>query len=473
MSRVGIVGAGITGLTAAFRLRQAGHDAQVYEAGGRTGGVVQTVARDGYRAECGPNTLMETSPVIGELIRALDLDERRLYSRPEAEKRFLVRQRRLVALPSSPPALFASPLFSVRAKLHLLREPFVRRAPADAEESVGQFVVRRLGREFLDYAINPLIAGIYAGDPWRLSVRHAFPRLHQVEREYGSLILGQILGARKRKRSGEISKQNARKLSFDSGLAVLTDTLAGRVSSVHLHTPVSEISATGGRWNVAFRDGTRTPAAHDAVLLAAPAHQLAGLRLGASATGFATLGEIPYPPVASIALGFKRERVKHPLDGFGVLIPEVEGFHLLGTLFNSTLFPHRAPDGHVLLTSYTGGLRSPESALLDDDRLVALARADLKVLLGAEGPPTFVHIARYPKAIPQYEVGFGRFKQFMDQLERDHPGLFLAGHYRDGISLSDSLVAGWNAAEKIMHHFARHNATGAKPTAPQEPVAAR
>lgn len=472
MSSIGIVGAGITGLTAAFRLRQAGHDAQVYEAGGRPGGVVQTIARDGYRAECGPNTLMETSPVIGELIHALGLDERRLYSRPEAEKRFLVRHRQLVALPSSPPAFFASPLFSTRAKLHLLREPFVRRAPADLEESVGQFVARRLGREFLDYAINPMVAGIYAGDPWRLSVRHAFPRLHQVEREYGSLILGQILGARKRKRRGEISKQNARKLSFDSGLAVLTDTLASRVSSVHLHAPVSEIGATGGRWKVSFRDGTRPAGTHDALLLAAPAHQLAGLRLGASATAFATLGEVPYPPVASIALGFERARVKHALDGFGVLIPEVEGFHLLGTLFSSTLFPHRAPDGHVLLTSYIGGMRSPESALLEDDRLVALACADLKILLGVESLPTFVHIARYPKAIPQYEVGFGRFKEYMDQLERDHPGLFLAGHYRDGISLSDSLVAGWNVAEKIMRHFARHPAAGAKPTPLRESVAA-
>jgi oxygen-dependent protoporphyrinogen oxidase len=164
---------------------------------------------------------------------------------------------------------------------------------------------------------------------------------------------------------------------------------------------------------------------------------------------FHALSEIRHPPVASVVLGFRREDVAHSCEGFGMLIPKVEGFKILGTIFSSSLFPNRAPAGHHTLTSYVGGERYPELASLPPEKLYEIVCEDLRVLLGVRGKPTFRHCAFYPKAIPQYNVGYGRFKDLMAEIEAKAPGLFLAGHYRDGVSLSDSIVSGCNAADRV------------------------
>ncbi len=449
---VAIIGGGITGLTAAFRLMQAGVPVTLYEADRRVGGVIRSVQEGGYLAEFGPNSILETSPKISGLIRDLGLEPRRGYSDPGAENRYLVRGGKPVCLPASPMRFFGTKLFSTGAKLRLLREPFLRRAPADKEENVAEFVLRRLGREWLDYAINPMIAGIYAGDPRRLSVIHAFPRLHAVEQRYGSLILGQILGARERKRRGEVSKQEAKKISFDQGLQVLTDTLEARLrDAIRLNTTVTALERAPRGWTVSVQSGGSDAAfEHRAVLLAAPAHCLARIAFDADAgLTLAPLAEVYYPPVASVVLGFRRADVDHPLDGFGMLVPEVEKFRILGTLFSSSLFPNRAPDGHVTLTTYVGGVRAPDLALRPIDELFNLTLTDLATILGVRGSPTFRHAVLYRQAIPQYEVGYGRFKALMETIETRAPGIFLAGHYRNGISLGDSIIAGHDVADRI------------------------
>lgn len=467
MKAVAIIGAGITGLTAAFRLRGRNVPVTVYEAGPRTGGVIQTIRREGYLAECGPNAILETSPRIGELIDNAGLRASVLYSDPRAGKRFVVRDGRPVPLPASPAAFCATHLFSLRAKLRLLKEPFIRPAPETEEESVAEFVRRRLGPEFLDYAINPFVAGVYAGNPDRLSVRHAFPRLHAVEQRYGSLILGQLLGARERRRRGETSKQNARKLSFVSGLQTLTDTLhAWLTDAVRLQTPVIRIAQMHGRWAVTARSAAgEETREYASVLFAGPAHKLAGIRIDAERyVSVSPLNLVQYPPVASVTLGFRREDVAHPLDGFGALVPKVEQFRILGTIFASSLFPYRAPAEHVALTSFIGGARAPELALRTHDQLVELTLADLRRLLGVRGRPTFAHTCVFPRAIPQYEVGFGRFKTLMNEIESRAPGFFLAGHYRDGISLADSIVSGHAAADRIESYLeARTETRGGAP----------
>ena len=449
---VAVIGGGITGLTAAFRLKQAGVPVTVYETSDRTGGVIQSTRADGFLAESGPNTLLETSPVIGDLVRDLGLEPKKLYSDPAAKNRYIVRGGKPVPVPDSPVGMLTSPLFSAGAKFRLLTEPFVRRAASDIEESVAQFVLRRLGQEFLDYAINPMIAGIYAGDPARLSVTHAFPKLHALEQRYGSLILGQIFGARERARSKEVSKQNAPKFSFPSGLQTVTDTLQHELhDGVRLRSIVTAIRQKPDGWDLKVAcGGSEATFEHEAVLLAGTAHKLAEIRLETNPKlSLAPLGEILYAPAASLVLGFRREDVAHSLDGFGVLVPEVERLNILGVIFSSSLFPDRAPVGHVTLTCYVGGLRAPELATRDTKSIVELALADLRSLLGVRGRPVFVHHSVYPKAIPQYEVGFGRFRDLMNNLEAKAPGLFLAGHYRDGISLSDSIVSGANVAERI------------------------
>jgi oxygen-dependent protoporphyrinogen oxidase len=224
MKPVAIIGGGMTGLTAAFYLKQRGVPVRLFEAAPRVGGAVQSVRHGGYLAEFGPNSILETSPLISDLVRDLGLASRRVYSDPSAENRYVVRDKKPVAVPSSAGGLLTTPLFSFPAKLRVLAEPFIMPAPAGTEESIAQFVRRRLGQEFLDYAIDPMVAGVYAGDPHLLSVSQAFPKLYALEQRYHSLFLGQFLGARERKRRGEVSKQDAKKFSFDNGLQEIIDT---------------------------------------------------------------------------------------------------------------------------------------------------------------------------------------------------------------------------------------------------------
>lgn len=470
MKSVAVIGSGITGLVAAFYLKRKDVPVTLYEASGRVGGVIQSLHQDGYLAEFGPNTILETSPKIGQLIRDAGLESRKLDPDPKAGARYVVRYSRPVEMPGSPLGFFTTELFSLKAKFAVLREPFVKPRRDGVEESIGQFVVRRFNQEFLDHAIDALVAGIYAGDPYKLSVTHAFPKLKALEDNFGSMIKGQIFGARERKKRGEVAKDRAPKFSFDAGLQVLPDTLAANLGeSVKLNTTVTKLISTENGWRVSTSAGETE---HRSVIFCGTAHKLAELRIERSA-GFrpgslqsakragseigappdalnlTAFSEIRYPPVASVVLGFRREDVAHSCAGFGMLIPKIAGFKILGTIFSSSLFPNRAPAGHLTLTSYVGGERYPELAVLPAEKLYEIVCEDLRVLLGVRGRPTFQHCVVYPKAIPQYNVGYGRFKDLMTEVEAHAPGLFLAGHYRDGISLSDSIVSGINVADRV------------------------
>jgi oxygen-dependent protoporphyrinogen oxidase len=452
VSSVAIIGAGITGLTAAFYLKRKGIPVTVYEGSGRVGGVIQSLEQDGYLAEFGPNTILETSPKIGQLIRDAGLTQRRLDPDPKAEARYVVRYKRPIEMPASPLGFLTTDLFSAKAKLAVLREPFVPARRDGKEESIAEFVVRRLGQEFLDHAIDALVAGVYAGDPYKLSVPQAFPKLKQLEDRYGSLIKGQILGARERKKRGEVAKDRAAKFSFDEGLQVLPETMARQLGeALRLNTQVTRLAQTSTGWTLELNEGDeQSHVEHSAVIYCGTAYKLAELRLEAqNPVRLDAFSEIRYPPVASVVLGFRREDVTHPCQGFGMLIPKVEGFKILGTIFSSALFPNRAPAGHLTLTSYVGGERYPELASLPPDELVALTCEDLRVLLGVRGKPTFQHSVLYARAIPQYIVGYGRYRELMNEIETKAAGLFLAGHYRDGVSLSDSIVSGCNVADRV------------------------
>jgi oxygen-dependent protoporphyrinogen oxidase len=261
------------------------------------------------------------------------------------------------------------------------------------------------------------------------------------------------LGAKERKRNKEVSKQRAPMFSFDEGLEVLPRTIAEKLESVRLGEPVTLLKKTDLGWEVRTEKGVEE---HSAVLLAIGAHQLARMRI--EADGFpnlAALEEVVYPPVASVTLGFKRLDVKHTLDGFGVLVPQVEGMNILGALFTSSIFPNRAPERHVTITSYIGGSRAPCMALKGHGEIVGLVLKDLRQLLGVAGAPTFEHCHVFPEAIPQYNVGYGRFKHLMTEAEDAAPGLFIGGNSRCGISLSDSILSGHKAAERIENHLSR------------------
>ncbi len=435
---VAVIGGGLTGLTAAWQLHRAGVPVVVFEAAALPGGVIASTRDGAWLWESGPNTLLEGSADVAAFVDAVGLGGRRCYAADSANNRYVVRDAQLVAMPTSPLAFVRTRLFSWRAKLGLVGELWRARAPADAEESVADFVERRLGREFLDYAINPFVGGVYAGDPRRLSVRHGFPKLHALEQEHGSLLRGAF---RRRNTSGG---PKGRIFSFPEGLAELPRALAASLGgAVRDATRVQALRRPAGGWTIES-GGPAGAESFSAVLCALPADALAQLRFEGvpGAERLAELQAIEQPPVVSVFTGYRREDVAHPLDGFGLLMPEVERRRILGVLFSSTLFPGRAPEGHVALSTFVGGVRSPELARLDDAGLRQLVREELGALLGVRGEPVYCHVQRWPRAIPQYTLGYERFKAIFTGLEAAAPGLHFGGNARDGISLANCIESG-------------------------------
>jgi oxygen-dependent protoporphyrinogen oxidase len=451
---VAIIGGGIAGLTTAFKLQKEGIEVTLLETASHTGGVMWSISSERYLVETGPNTILETSPKVTELVSDLGLDSEKIYANEISKTRYIVRNNQLVPLPLSPGAFLRSSLFSLRAKLRLLKEPFIDPWDNQYEESLSQFVIRRLGQEFLDYAINPFVAGVYAGDPDHLSVQHGFPKLYALEQKYGSLIKGQIKGAKERREREEESKQKARMFSFKYGLKTLPATLEKALGpAVRKNTVVTDISPKGNKWEITYRTDDRPEETlnSDYVVYAGTVYQLSSLTVERQRLeDFECFREIYHPPITVLVLGFKREDVRHPLDGFGMLIPKIEGYHILGALFSSTLFPNRAPEGHVSITTFIGGARQPEYADKPENDLVEITLDELKNLLGVSGKPTFVKRVYWPKSIPQYDVGYGRFKNKLDELTKRYSGLYFAGNYINGISVADTIVQSYSVANKII-----------------------
>jgi oxygen-dependent protoporphyrinogen oxidase len=449
MASVAIVGAGITGLTAAYRLKQRGSRVVIYEASDRIGGAIKSERRNGYLAELGPNSLAAPSPAVAGFLSELKLDSRRVSSAAEARTRYIVRRGRLVRLPMSPPELLTSRLFSNSAKLAIFGEPLIEASDSAVDESVAAFVRRRFNQEVVDYLANPFLAGTFAGDPEQLSVRHALPQLQALERTQGSLVKAFVQMMKGRRANSHVPDGPGTVMSFRDGLQEIPDALARELSAeIRLRSPVTQLRQSPRGWTVGA--ALQTPELYDGVIYAAPAHSLDEIDLDfPGGERLSTLSSIGHPPVAVLALGFRREQISHPLDGFGFLTPEVERRRVLGVIFSSTIFPDRAPEGHVMLTVFVGGTRDPDFVQADPQTLTARVLDDLRVLLGAQGEPTFRAVQVWPKAIPQYVLGYGRFKDIADEVERRNPGLLLAGTYRDGVSLGEAIASGERAARRM------------------------
>jgi oxygen-dependent protoporphyrinogen oxidase len=465
---VAVVGAGITGLVAAYELRRRGVNVTLYEASGHAGGAIRTTHAEGFLAEHGPNSFV-TSPAVDALLSQLDLQDDVIEAQGGSNRRYVVRDGRLMPFPITPVAMLGTRLLSFRAKLRVLLEPLVRTRASEDDESIASFVRRRLGHEVLDYAVDPFISGIFAGDPETLSLAHAFPRVAELEREYGSLSKG-LMAQRRQVKSGEphpaahggpmsaAPAPRARIVSFVDGMQTLTDALeASLVGTLRLGCPVRLVHRQDARWVVdAGQDGASRNRTVDAVVMATPAHVLAAMEMPAALRKYAAPVErVDYPPVSTITFGFRRDEVSHPLDGFGVLVPAVEKRSIMGALFNSTLFPSRAPDGYVAITCFVGGARQPERAREDTDLLMERVLHDLRQLLGAMGEPVFAKHVYWPRAIPQYTVGYQAVKDAADITERANPGLYLTGNYRNGVSVGDCIASGQQVAEKVAAYLTR------------------
>jgi len=480
---VALLGAGITGLVAAHRLAARGIRVRVFEKSDRVGGVIGTECASVGGGQCasvggdqcpnagdwlverGPNSLLDSGSAgtaLRTLISELDLESEIVTASPLAKNRYLVRGGRPIAVPTSPIGLARSPLLSASAIWSILRELFRQRpkAPRNSDASLADFIREHFCQEIVDYVLNPFVSGVYAGDPEKLSAQHAFPALWKAEQTHGSLLRAQIANARERRKRGE---SPPRLFSFRRGLQTLTDALARSLppDALQLNTTARAIRRNNdGTWTIVTEAGEDSA---DAVVCALPAPALAALRLGEDAP-LASLAQIEHPPVSTLFLGYRRDQVAHPLDGFGMLVPAIETLPLLGAIFASTLFPGRAPEGHVALHVMIGAVsdRSHCGARLGGPRQAELASSTvaegraanercatmaavtdcLLQLLGVRGDPVFIRHGHFAQAIPQYTLGYEQHLATMTEAELRFPGLFIGGQCRDGISTPACIASG-------------------------------
>lgn len=436
-----VVGAGLSGLVAAHRLVAHGLTVQVLEAAPRAGGVIRSVSQEGFLYERAANTALDNQATTGALLAELGLQEQRIEVSPQAARRYIVRNGRTVAMPTSPGELLTTRALSVAGKLRVLREPFIPARRDGIEESIAAFVTRRLGPEVLDYLADPFVSGIHAGDPSRLSAQAALPRLVAIEHAHGSLLRGQGAMARARKAGRPAGERGPtfHSFSFRGGMQALTDALASRVP-IACGTAVRSLCRLhDGRYRVDVEVDRERRAFHArAVLLAVPAHAAVPLVTDVAPDAVAPLAAIEYAPVAVVVSAYRRDDIAHPLDGFGMLVPHVERRELLGTLFSSTLFAGRAPEGVVLLTSFIGGATAPALVDRDDVALRQLAAREHADLLGARNP-LWQDLWRHRQAIPQYTLGHAT-RIASIQRATAAGRVRLAGNWHGGVSVGDCIA---------------------------------
>ncbi|MGM0823361.1 MAG: protoporphyrinogen oxidase [Pseudomonadota bacterium] len=459
-----IVGGGITGLSLALELGRQHKSVTLVEADEVLGGNIRTVNEQGWRMELGPNTLM-SKPSLYQLIKSLDLTDNVVFPPSSSAKRYIVKDGKPIALPSSVKSALTSPLLGIEGWRHLLMEPF--RKPASHEETLATFVQRRLGRNILGHFFDPFVSGVYAGDPEQLSAKAAFPRLYRLEQKHGSLLRGgiaQMFSSKeqraKDREDGFPDEWRGKLLNFSKGLSTLIDGIRDeleKLANVHIVTgsKVENVFKKNNQWHVV--DQTEQTFSSSDLILTTPAHVSGSLLKNVSPELQYELESIAYPPLAAVVLGYPATAVEHPLDGFGMLIPSKEKKQTLGALFSSTLFPHNAPDGHVLFTCFIGGRRSPNTVEQSDTQLVDIVTSELSQLLGIHACPVFTKVARWPKAIPQYEVGHFARIAIIDEGAKKFTGLHLLGNWRDGISVGDCIENGHLMARKLLKNRNNHD----------------
>jgi oxygen-dependent protoporphyrinogen oxidase len=461
MPRIVIIGAGLSGLATAHflvkSLSDAGKEAEILllEADTVPGGKMRTIRQDGFSMEWGPNGFLTNKPDGMELVKDLRIGGRLARSSDLARKRFILSGGKLHRLPETPPAFFKSRLLSLPGRLRILWEPFASGPPADADESLGEFARRRLGPEALEKLIDPMVTGIFAGDPDRMSLRSCFPVIHDLERKYGGLVRG-MLGVRKERAKqgvqGEMSAGPGGVLmSFDHGVQALTDTLAGQLSEgLHLNVAVDRIERRGEAYVLSMSaDGVREEMAANVVVIAAPAYVAAGIVSPLDEGLAELLAGIPYSPIAVTALGYRKTTMGNPLDGFGFLVPRGEKRKILGALWDSSVFPNRAPEGKALLRVMVGGVRAPALAALPEAELLAIAREELREIMGISDEPVLARTFFHGRGIPQYLVGHGKRLERIDARLAELPGLHLNSNAYRGIALNDCVRESRAAAGRI------------------------
>jgi oxygen-dependent protoporphyrinogen oxidase len=474
-----VIGAGISGLVCAYRLKTLGVDVLLIEKSDRVGGVIQSERVDGFLIERGPNSSQGTEDLMA-LIEELGI----AGEIAEGDRRapaYVLFNERLHRVPSGLGAFIRSELLSLAGKLRIFKEPLIPARHENTEESVAGFARRRIGREAAERLVAPFVSGIYAGDADRLSVQAAFPRLANLEARYGGLIRGAFAKAREArtaKKSAAAAPLNAaparkRAVSFREGMGFLPKTLAEKLGE-DLITGCSQIrvgmadresfteqqqpnSATRPdppslRMVIEYeRAGTRERLTCDRVIIATPAGAAGSLVANLSGDLRLLLDQIEYPPLSILSLAYPASSIRAPLDGFGFLVAPSERLNILGCVWSSSLFAGRAPAGTALVTVFVGGARNPDAARLADAELLSTAHAELQAALGISSEPRVVAITRYDRSIPQYNLGHAERVKRIETLVDGIPGLSLIGNYLHGVSTGDCI----KEADRVAHEVAQ------------------
>ncbi|HVF29231.1 MAG TPA: protoporphyrinogen oxidase [Pyrinomonadaceae bacterium] len=469
--RVVIIGGGITGLAAAHRLIELNKlvaqpfEVLLFEAGARLGGTIHTHFRDGFLLEGGPDSFISEKPEAVELAKRVGLEGDLIETNDAHRRSFVVRNGRLRTTPEgfqllAPSRLWpfvTSDIFSWPGKARIALDLILpRRAGANGsdDESLAEFVRRRLGQEALERMAQPMVGGIYTADPERLSLRATMPRFLEMERANRSLILAMWRAGRKQSVEFSRGTSGARYslfLSFKDGMQTLTDRLAALMpdNAVHLRTKVESLSfdAATKLWQVHVA-GQETVTA-DAVCLSLPAYRAANMLRAVDTPLAAELDAIEYASTATVNLAYRRADVPHPLDGFGFVVPAIERRTTLACTFSSVKFDGRAPETHVLLRAFVGGALQPEAFALDEEAMTRAVGKDLRDLLGIERPPLFAHVEKWPKSMAQYHLGHVERVARIRRRLLNFPTLQLAGNAYGGAGIPDCIRSGEAAAEHL------------------------
>jgi oxygen-dependent protoporphyrinogen oxidase len=447
-----IVGAGISGLATAYALlaRQPEMDLHVLETADRPGGKIWSEKTpEGYLCEWGVNAFLDSKPKTLELAHSLNLSP--VVSYDASRHRFVYSNHELKELPGSPPAFLKSDLISWPGKLRMAMETLIPGA-GKTEETLKEFAVRRLGREAFEKLIDPMASGVFAGDPSRMSVNSCFPRIKEVETEYRSLIIGLIklqMKAAKEKRGDQPQAGPSGKLtSFYNGMSEMSDAIAGVLGErLRLGSTVEGLTRESDHYDLHLSNGERYQA--ERVILAVPAYAQASILKELAPDISGRLLEIPYPPLAICCLGYQRNKIKHDLNGFGFLVPSRERKKILGTLWDVSIFPNRAPQGQVLLRTMVGGARAADYAVEDQQKLVDTVRAELASIMGVDATPDFIKSYRHDKSIPQYNLGHAKRLADIEKTLKKYPNLILTGNAYKGVALNDCVANAYQLAESL------------------------
>jgi oxygen-dependent protoporphyrinogen oxidase len=456
-----VVGAGISGLATAFGLQKSGILTIVVDSATRPGGVIHSVKRDGYLLECGPQSFSGNS-AITSVSSDLGLLSERLLADPRAPRYVLINSK-LQLVPMGP-GILASPLLAGGTRLALLRDMFGKSAPREPDESVAGFVRRKFSAALLDRLVGPFVSGIYAGDPERLSLRAAFPILYEAEKNFGGVLRGalKIMKARKAA-AGDAPREKATLQTFQDGNESLIEALTERlgnalypsveVGSIQALDPATEPTAPR------FRATLRTPKGEEVIeaerlVLAVPSNVAAKLLAPLHADFEPAFCGIEYAGIAVVSLGYRKEDVAHALHGFGFLVPRSAGLAILGTVWNSSLFPGRAPDGQALLTSFVGGATNSGALKQSPEELVTQVHDELTPLLGIRNEPVFRNVTIWPRAMPQYNLGHTARLATIEKLRGNFPGLYIVGNFLNGPAIGTCMEHALKVANEIRVSFA-------------------